>query len=254
MDEVITTRMLRRMLAVAGFLAAALPGLLLAESGAVLEVGKFSSASEGSALPEGWKPLIFKKVPMNTVYSLVRDGGVVVVKAVSAATASGLAREVAIDPRKYPVVHWRWKIENLLKTGDVTRKAGDDYPARLYVTFAYDPDKVSFSRKAKYKAGRVIFGDIPIAAINYIWDATAPQGLFIDNAFTDFAKMIVIRSGQAGVGTWVAEERNIYEDYQKAFGGEPPMINGVAIMTDTDNTKESAVAYYGDIVFKKAAR
>ena len=227
---------------------------VFSESPAMLEVGKFSAAVEGSALPEGWKPLVFKKVPSNTAYSLVRDSGTVVVKAVSRATASGLAREVAIDPREYPVVHWRWKIENLLKTGDVTRKAGDDYPARLYVTFAYDPDKVSFSRKAKYKVGKVIFGDIPIAAINYIWDATAPQGLFIDNAFTDFAKMIVIRSGQMGVGTWVEEERNIFEDYQKAFSGDPPMINGVVIMTDTDNTKESAVAYYGDIVFKKVVR
>ena len=170
----------------------------------------------------------------------------------SAATASGLVKEVTIDPREYPVFRWRWKIENLLKTGDVTKKEGDDYPARLYITFAYDPDKVSFSRKVKYKAGRLIFGDIPIAALNYIWDAKAPQGLFIDNAYTDFAKMIVVHSGPYDVGTWVEEERNIYEDYQKAFGGEPPMINGVAVMTDTDNTKESAVAYYGDIVFQKS--
>lgn len=254
MVEVTTTRMLRRMLVAAGFFAVTLPGLLLAESGAVLEVGKFSAASEGSALPEGWKPLVFKKVPRNTIYTLVKDSGAVVVKAVSAATASGLAREVAIDAREYPVVRWRWKIENLLKTSDVTRKEGDDYPARLYITFAYDPDKVGFSRKVKYKAGRLIFGDIPIAAINYIWDTKAPQGLLIDNAFTDFSRMIVVRSGPSSVGTWVEEERNIYDDYEKAFAGEPPMINGVAIMTDTDNTKESAVAYYGDIVFKKAAR
>ena len=229
-----------------------LPGAILSESPAVLEVGKFSAAAEGSSLPDGWKPLIFKKVPRNTVYTLVKDSGVVVVKAVSAATASGLKKEVKIDPKEYPVVRWRWKVENLLKTGDVTKKEGDDYPARLYITFEYDPDKVSFSRKAKYKAGRVIFGDIPIAAINYIWDAKAPQGLFIDNAFTDFSKMIVVRSGPQGLGTWMEEGRNIYEDYTKAFDGEPPMINGVAIMTDTDNTKESAVAYYGDIVFVKA--
>jgi hypothetical protein len=229
-----------------------LPAVLAAEPATILEVGKFSAAVEGSALPEGWKPLVFKKVPKNTTYTLVKDGGTVVVKAVSAATASGLVKEITIDPREYPVVRWRWKVENLLKTGDVTKKEGDDYPARLYVTFEYDPDKVSFWKKAKYKAGRVIFGDIPIAAINYIWDAKAPQGLFIDNAYTDFAKMIVIRSDPQGVGTWMEEERNIYDDYKKAFDGEPPMINGVVIMTDTDNTKETAVAYYGDIVFKKA--
>lgn len=224
----------------------------MAQSDAVLEVGKFSAAAAGGALPDGWKPLTFPKVPKHTAYEVVKDGDAVVVKATSEASASGLTKAVRIDPKKYPVVCWRWKVENVLKISDVRTKAGDDYPARLYITFEYDPDKVSFGRKAKYKAGRIIFGDIPIAALNYIWDAKAPQGLFIDNAYTDFAKMIVVESGAQGVGVWKEEERNIYEDYKKAFGGEPPMINGVAIMSDTDNTKESAVAYYGDITFKKA--
>lgn len=223
-----------------------------AQSPALLEVGKFSAEAEGAALPDGWKPLTFPKVPAHTAYSLVKDGDTVVVKAVSRASASGLTKAVRIDPRQYPIVRWRWKVENLLKTADVATKQGDDYPARLYITFEYDPDKVGFGKKAKYMAGRAIFGDIPIAAINYIWDAMAPQGLFVDNAYTDFAKMIVVRSGPQGVGTWVEEERNLYEDYRTAFGEEPPMINGVAIMSDTDNTKESAVAYFGDIVFQKA--
>ncbi len=231
-----------------------IPAVLFAQSPAVLEVGKFSVAVEGSALPDGWKPLTFPKVPKHTAYVTVKDGGVVVVKATSEASASGLTKEVKIDPKEYPIVRWRWKVDHLLKAGDVTKKEGDDYPARLYVTFEYDPDKVGFGKKAKYKAGRLIFGDIPIAAINYIWDAKASQGLFIENAFTDFARMIVMRSGSPGVGTWVDEERNIYDDYKKAFDGEPPMINGVAIMTDTDNTKESAVAYFGDIVFRKVAK
>jgi len=222
------------------------------ESSATLEVGKFSSAAEGSGLPDGWKPLTFPKVPKHTAYTLVKDGSTMVVKAASQASASGLTKEVRIDPKEYPIVRWRWKVDNLLKAADVATKEGDDYPARLYVTFEYDPDKVSFGRKAKYKAGTLIFGDIPIAAINYIWDAKAPQGLFVDNAYTDFARMIVVRSGPQGVGTWMEEERNIYNDYKRAFEGEPPMINGVAIMSDTDNTKESAVAYFGDIVFHKA--
>jgi hypothetical protein len=227
---------------------------ILAQSSVTLEVGKFSLAAEGQALPEGWKPLTFPKVPKHTAYSLVKDGGTVVVKAASQASASGLTKEVRIDPKEYPIVRWRWKVEHLLEKGDVKTKEGDDYPARLYITFEYDPAKVSFGRKAKYQAGKLIFGDIPIAALNYIWDAKAPQGLFIDNAYTDFAKMIVVRSGRQGVGTWLEEERNIYQDYREAFGGEPPMINGVAIMSDTDNTKESAVAYYGDIVFEKTAK
>jgi hypothetical protein len=225
--------------------------VLQADSPALLEVSSFSTAAAGHALPEGWKPLTFKKVSRHTNYELVRDGNGVVVKARSEASASGLMKEIKIDPKEYPIARWRWKAENLLEKSDVRRKEGDDYPVRLYVTFEYDPDKVGFAKKLKYKAGQAIFGAIPIAAINYVWDRTAPAGTIVDNAFTDFAKMIVVRSGAADLGQWVEEERNVYEDYKKAFEEEPPMVNGVAIMTDTDNTKEAATAYYGDIQFLK---
>jgi hypothetical protein len=63
--------------------------------------------------------------------------------------------------------------------------------------------------------------------------------------------MIVVESGESKLNQWVTEERNLYEDYKKAFSHEPPIISGVAIMTDTDNTGESAIAYYGDILFKR---
>jgi len=222
-----------------------------AESPSVIEVAKFSSGTVGQAIPDGWKPLTFKKIPKHTSYEVVKDGESVVVKAMSDASASGLTKEVRIDPEEYPIIRWRWRVENLLKRSDVNRKDGDDYPARLYITFEYDSDKVSFGKKLKFKAGQAIFGDIPIGALNYIWETKVPVGTIIDNAYTDFAKMIVVESGPQKVGIWVDEERDIYEDYKRAFGEEPPMINGVAIMSDTDNTKERATAYYGDIVFQK---
>ena len=223
------------------------------DSPIILDVGKFSDNRPGSAHPEGWKPLTFKKIPKPTTYELVEDSDAVVVKATSEAAASGLIKEVKVDPSAFPVVRWRWKVENVLTHSDVTRKSGDDYPARLYITFEYNPDKVSFTKKLKYKAGRVLFGDIPIAALNYIWDTKTAIGTIVDNAYTDFAKMIVVESGASKVGAWVEESRNVYQDYKQAFGEEPPLINGVAIMTDTDNTKERAIAYYGDIRFVRAA-
>ena len=222
------------------------------QSTAVIEVAKFSSGTIGQAMPEGWKPLTFKKIPTHTSYEVVKDGGEVVVKAVSQSSASGLTKEVRIDPKEYPIVRWRWKIDHVLNGSNVAIKTGDDFPARLYVTFEYDSEKVSFGKKLKYKAGRAIFGDIPIGALNYIWETKTPVGTIVENAYTDFAQMIVVESGPQKVGTWVVEERNIYEDYKRAFGEEPPMINGVAIMTDTDNTKEQATAYYGDIVFQRS--
>jgi hypothetical protein len=230
------------------------PAYLWAQNGAVLEVGKFSASQVGQAMPDGWKPLTFKKIPKHTSYEVVKDGGVTIVKAVSEASASGLIKPVVIDPKEYPIVRWRWKIDNVLQRSDVSLKEGDDFPARLYITFEYDPDKVSLGKKLKFKAGQALFGDIPIAALNYIWDTKTPVGSIVENAYTDFARMVIVESGTQKVGMWVDEERNIYEDYKKAFGEEPPMINGVAIMSDTDNTKEQATAYFGDIVFQKSVK
>jgi hypothetical protein len=219
----------------------------------VIEVGKFSAQEIGNGAPAGWKPLTFKKIDRHTTYTLVKDGDTVVVKAVAESSASGLVREIKIDPKEFPVVQWRWKVSNILKKGDVHIKEGDDYPARIYITFEYDPTKLGFFEKAAYKIGRLLYGeDLPLAAINYIWESKAPIGTMVPNPYTDRVMMFVVESGEEKVNQWVSEKRNVYEDYKKAFGQEPPMISGVAIMTDTDNTGESAIAYYGDILFKKS--
>lgn len=244
----------KAMLGVTLVIALSLPWAVHAQSGSTLEVGKFSAVAEGAALPDGWKPLIFKKIEKHTTYQLVKDGGATVVKAVSEASASGLTREIKINLKEYPIVQWRWKVANVLTKGDVTRRAGDDYPARLYVTFEYDAGKVGFFDKAKYEATRLLYGQYPpLGAINYIWESKAPKGTVAPNPYVERVKMIVVESGAERLNQWVSEERNIYEDYKKAFGDEPPMISGVAIMTDTDNTGESATAFYGDILFKKGA-
>ena len=224
---------------------------LSAQSPVTLEVGKFSAAETGGAFPDSWEPLTFEKIAKHTEYSLVDDNGTVVVKAVSRGSASGLVRAVDIDPMRYPVLEWRWKVENILKKGDVTRKDGDDYPARLYVTFRYDPSKVGFFERAKYEAIRMARGEYPpMGAITYIWESKSPVGTLVPNPYTEQVKMIVLQSGEEKVGRWVNESRNLVEDYKEAFGGPPPRISGVALMTDTDNTRESAVAYFGDIVLK----
>jgi hypothetical protein len=139
-----------------------------------------------------------------------------------------------------------------LKKGDARRKEGDDYPARIYITFEYDPSKLGFFEKAIYEIARLRYGQYPpLGAINYIWESKTPIGMMVLNPYTDRVFMIVVETGEAKLNQWVSEECNIYEDYKKAFGQEPPMISGVAIMTDTDNTGEIATAYYGDIILRR---
>ncbi len=259
MNEDTQARMARRRqvigLSVAvGFLITllAVPWTLHAQDELVLEVGKFSIAPLGDTLPDGWKPLTFQKIPKHTLYSVVQDEERNVVKAVSKASSSGMTREIRIDPKVYPIIQWEWNVTNVLEKGDVSRKEGDDYPARIYITFEYESGKVGLIEKAKFEALRLLYGQYPPTAVNYIWESKAPVGTVVPNPFTDRVKMIVVESGAENLSTWVGQQRNIYEDYKQAFGEEPPMVSGVAIMTDTDNTGEAATAYYGDIIFMKA--
>ncbi|MDX1696957.1 MAG: DUF3047 domain-containing protein [Thiohalobacterales bacterium] len=228
------------------------PAGLHAGPPASLEVGPFSSATPGKSLPAGWMPQTFSKIDRHTEYSLVEEGNTVVVRAVSDRAASGLIRAISIDPAEYPVISWRWKVGNVLKKGDVTRKTGDDYPARIYVSFAFDPQRASALERLKHRAATLLFGDdVPYRAISYIWGSNSPAGTVTANPYTERVMMFVVRSGDAAIGQWLTEQRNIREDYLSAFGEEPAMISGVAIMTDTDNTGESATAWYGDIVFSR---
>jgi hypothetical protein len=218
-----------------------------------VEVARFSAGMPGGALPPEWRPLVFKRFPRNTEYSLVEDGGRVVLRAEARAAASGLARRLRVDLRRYPVLRWSWKVTTLIAKADIHTKRGDDCPARLYVTFEYDSSKVGWLERAKFEALRLVYREYPpIAALNYIWDGREPQGTFLPNAFTARAEMIVVESGPSRVGQWVEERRDVLADYRQAFGSEPPLVSGVAVMTDTDNTGESAVSYYGDVAFETA--
>ena len=228
------------------------PNRLQAQSPTIIEVGPFSTAPPSGPWPDGWKPMTFPKIPQHTTYQLVKDGDRVTVKAASQASSSGYTKEILIDPNEYPIIQWQWKVSNILKAGNVAKKDGDDYPARIYVTFQYDSAKVGLFGKAKYEAAKLIYGRYPpLGALNYIWESRAPVGTAVPNPYTEQVHMIVVESGPTKLNTWMTEEHNVYEDYKRAFGEEPPMMSGIAIMTDTDNTGESAEAYYGDIVLKR---
>ena len=219
----------------------------------VVELGPFSALKAQPGLPAGWRPLAFNGISRHSEYDLVDDGGVTVVRATSDNAASGLMRPVRIDLERYPLLQWRWKITRLIDKADATRKEGDDYPARLYIVFDYDIDRLRWLERLKYDFYHAIYGEYPpLAVLNYLWDGRLAVDTLLPNAYTDHVQMIVAQSGDARLGEWVAQQRNVYQDYLRAFGEPPPAVTGVAIMTDTDNTGEHALSYYGDIRFVQA--
>lgn len=204
--------------------------------------------SKMESLSDGWEPLEFPNIEQHSRYELIREDGTQVVKAHTSGGASGLIARLDIKPESAPMLSWRWKVSNVFEKGDAREKSGDDYPARIYVAFEFEPDKAGFFERAKRKTAEVLFGEeLPGNALNYIWANTLPKGEFIANPYTEKTVMVAVNSGSEKAGEWVSIERDIVADYRKAFGESPPPIRGIAIMSDSDNTGEQASAWYGDI-------
>jgi hypothetical protein len=228
------------------------PFPVVAQSPGQIVVGDFSSSDRGGQPPEDWEALTFDKIPAHTQYKGVQDGDGFVIRAHSRSSASGLIRRIEIDPREYPIVEWRWKVNGVLKKGDARLKSGDDYAARIYITFSYDSSLLSFAERIKYEAVKLLRGEYPPAAVlNYIWANKVPVNTLIPSPYTKRSMMKAVQSGEQRAGQWTRERRNIPADFRQAFNAEPPTISGVAIMTDSDNTGESVTAWYGDIVFSR---
>jgi hypothetical protein len=242
-----------RVAAIAALTALLFAGLLHADAPDLL-VGAFSAGMAGGNLPRGWNPWILKNVKRRSAYAVVWDDGPVI-KAEADNSASGLMRNITIDPREHPIVQWRWKVANIIEKADVSRKENNDSPARVYVAFAYDINRVGFLERLKYAAAKRIYSQsLPLRAISYTWGNRTPKDSIVPMPYTAWFSQIVLENADSPVNKWITEERDVFEDYRKAFGEDPAAITGVAIMTNTDNMGGQAAAWYGDITFKEKAR
>ena len=193
---------------------------------------------------DGWKPLTFPKIERHSSYTIEVKGDERYLKTVSDKSASGIIHSTQFDVYKFPRMTWRWKVENVYKKGDATKRSGDDYPLRVYIVFKYDPAEAGWWERRRYDTAKLIYGAYPPhSSLNYIWANRRHDEPVITNTYTDQAKMIPLQQGEANVGTWIVENVNIVEDYVKAFGKKPPRIASIAVMNDSDNTGEKAVSY-----------
>ncbi len=181
-----------------------------------------------------------------------RDDGTPIIIATSNNAISSVTTPIDADPEIFQYLEWEWKVESVLESGDLTRKDGDDFAARVYVTFDYDPSNLGFRERVRYGVYRTFTSfEIPLRSLNYIWANKAEIGTTAESPFTNWVQYVVIQSGNEHAGEWFTEKRNILDDYRKVFGEDPPRISGITIMTDSDNTGESTRAYFGKITLSK---
>lgn len=189
-----------------------------------LAISTFSS--EGLT---GWKTKSFLG---STNYQITSIDNRIALQAISHASASGLYKEQRIDLHKTPYLNWSWRINHHLTGLNEQSKAGDDFSARIYIVVS----------------GGWFFWRTK--AINYVWASNTDKGVIWPNAFVGKkAMMVAIRSSKDKSQTWYSEKRHILADFKYLFGYDIQYIDAIALMTDTDNSKSDAEAYYGDIYF-----
>jgi len=217
------------------------------------KVTAFSGATPGGAYPGAWREVAFSKFRKPTKYTLIDDCGTTVVEAAADGSSSGLAEALDIDPHQYPWLTWRWKAPVLTPGIDNTKRATDDAPVRIEVSFDGDMKKVPLDDKVFFFQVKALTGlDMPYATLEYVWGAGAPPETVIVNTWTSRIRMLMLEVGSEHAGQWVTETRNVYEDYKRAYDEEPGKITAVAIVTDTDATGAKTTGYYGDIAFLSA--
>lgn len=232
---------------------ASLPRVLRRLAVAILVTAAGNSAAEDidlgfvpdtvhSGLPAGWTEQAMGKAPP-VRYALIAEGGAWVLRADSSAAASVLVHPLDLIPDRE--LRWRWKVAQSVASADLRHKSGDDFAARVYVLFDAPQSELSLTERLGLKLEQALHGaELPSAGLCYVWDNRNPVGTMTPSAYTERVRLMVLETGDAAAGQWRQESRDLAADYRAAFGKSPPRLRGVALMSDTDNTRSRVTAWY----------
>jgi len=178
-----------------------------------------------------FETLQVKKVKGETTWTLGTNEKGNFIKAEAEGKGSGLGKEVKIDLSKTPFINITWKVEKNLSGIVENSKKGHDYAARVFVI---------------KKTGSTLLSN---RAINYVFSSNNNVGQSWHSPYTKKSIDYVLSSTKTNANTWVTVKANVKKDFMELHGIEVLNISGVAIMTDTDNSKLKAISYYQDIYF-----
>lgn len=197
----------------------------------------------------GWTHLPLSKLKRDTVYTLAPDAGRSGVLRASADRSASLYVALLKPAMRTPMtLSWDWKTDALVAGADNRDKRREDAPLRVLVAFDGDVSTLPEAEQQQFKRAKTLSGRTPpYALLMYIWSDQVPVGSVIPSAHTSQVKMLAVASGPSGLGSWQSVQRNLADDYRRAYGAEPGPVLGVAVMTDTDNTGTKAAGEYAAI-------
>ena len=219
---------------------------------ALLLAAPAAAAQEVAIPPPGtdaWQPLTFPKVERHTRYAPAEEDGRPVLVAEGECSASGLVYPLGdFDLARTPLLRWRWRVDEALAPADERVRAGDDFAARVYVSFVFEPERASLFERAARRLAAAVWGEtMPGRALSYVWSSREPPGALWPNPYTDASQMIALAGG--GAAGWREAEVDLLADHRRAFGHPAPAPLFLALMTDTDDRCARARARYADFRF-----
>lgn len=212
------------------------------------------SAFQGYARRSGaWEHYVLPgKTPTNFRY--IRKDGRDALAVTAASSASMLRHKVNIAPQDLGNVRFSWQVPELIGQADMALRDADDSPVRVILAFEGDRSRWSARNAMMSELARAVTGEeMPYATLMYVWCNKREPGTVIHSPRTDRIRKIVLESGPDRLNRWLDYERDIRADYVRAFGEAPGALVGIAIMTDTDNTRSRAQAWYGPVRLVPAA-
>lgn len=201
----------------------------------------------GFSRQAGWEDLQFPgKSP--THFNFERKEGRDALAAVAQSSASMKRRKLDVPPQALGDVRFSWLVPDLIQQADMGRRDLDDSPVRIVLVFDGDRSRFSAADALLSELARAVTGEeLPYATLMYVWCNQRPAGTVIQSPRTSRIRKLVVESGAANLGRWMDYERDIRADFERVFGEPPGALRGVAIMTDTDNTRTLARAWYGPV-------
>lgn len=185
---------------------------------------------------------------LRTAFKLEKHGHRQVLQAHAQSSASLLRQRVNVVPEKLGRLRFEWQVENLMPAADMAELGRGDSPVRLILAFDGDRSRFSAKNATLSDLTEALTGEpLPYATLMYVWSNHSPVDSVIVNPRTDRVRKWVVESGSAHLMQWRHYQRDVRADFEKAFGEAPGALVGVAIMTDSDNTRSSVRAWYGDI-------
>jgi Protein of unknown function (DUF3047) len=188
-----------------------------------------------------------------TRYSKVQIDGRDAVLAVANSSVSMLRNKIRLNAGDLQQVKFSWKVPQLIDSADLALRDTDDSPVRIVLAFEGDRSNWSSKNTMLSELSRTFTGEeLPYATLMYVWSNQLALGTVIHNPRTDRIRKIVVESGRKNLGQWLDYERDIKADFQRAFGEAPGALVGLALITDTDNTRSQSKAYYGPVSVNSA--